>query len=323
MLNGRAAWIAAAALAIMALATLLSLAQGDVRIAPAELLAALWHADGSENAFIVRELRLPRIAVGLLVGAALGMAGAIVQAATRNPLGSPDLMGVSAGAALTIVAAHLLLELSTAGMVLIGTLGGALAAAVTVVIAWKSRLHPVHLTLAGMSVAVFCSSAIMVFLVAAANEANGLYFWLIGGLADRTAAHAAQLAPWVLGGLLLGMLFARQLNMLMLDDDSCQALGVPVLRWRLLTGLAAVMLTAASVAVAGPIAFVGLMVPHIVRLSAGPLAADHRVLLPLCALAGAAIVALADVAAKAQDIPVGILTVALGGPLFVYLIGKR
>lgn len=319
----RVALMAATAVALTVGAAVLSLTHGDAVVSLPQLAALLWRPDDSAAGFVLWELRLPRLLAGILVGAALGMAGAIAQSVTRNPLASPDLLGVSAGAALTIVVATIWLPLSVAGMVLAGIGGGLLAALMTMLIAWRARLDPIQLTLAGMSVAILCSAAIMVVLVVAANEANGLYFWLIGGLADRTSAHLAQLFPWVALGLVLGLLFSRPLNVLMLDDAVCQALGVKVLTWRVLAGLAAVILTAASVAVAGPIGFIGLMVPHIVRLSVGHAASDHRVLLPLAALVGAALLASADVVATRQDIPVGILMVVLGGPLFLYLIGRR
>jgi iron complex transport system permease protein len=221
------------------------------------------------------------------------------------------------------VVAYVLFDFSSTTLIWFGTAGGLLAAVITLVISWRTQLHPVHLTLAGMSVAVFCASAIMVFLVLAANEANGLYFWLIGGFADRTVTHFMQLLPWTVAGLCLGLLFSRQLNLLMLDDAVCQALGVSVFKWRLMTGLVAVVLTAASVAVAGPIGFVGLIAPHIVHLIFGTLSRDHRFLLPMSALVGATLIGLADLVAKINQMPAGIVTALVGGPWFIYLIARQ
>jgi iron complex transport system permease protein len=274
--------------------------------------------------FIILELRLPRFICGVLAGAALGMAGTIVQSITRNPLASPSLMGVSSGAAFAIVVSITLFNFSNSSMLIFGTLGGFIAALLTFAIAWKTHLNPIHLTLAGMSISLFFMAGITVLLVSVSADINGIYYWLTGSLSNRTWQHVYQLLPYVMIGLVLGMSFARPLNLLMLDDFSSRSLGLPIHWWRLALGLVAVILTAATVAAAGPIAFIGLVSPHIVRLSIpNKVANNHRILLPLSALVGAALIAMADIVAKLQTIPVGILCILLGGPLFLYLIRKQ
>lgn len=311
-------------------ASIISLTMGDFELSLTRVIHLLWQPSEGIHEFVVWDLRLPRIITGLLAGAALGMAGAIVQSITRNPLGSPSLMGVSSGAACAIVLSLILFEFSTPKLMLCGTLGGFLAALMTFAIAWKTHLNPIHLTLAGMSISLFFSAAITVLLFSTNTDANGIYYWLAGSLANRNWQHVSQLYPYVLLGLGLGMSFARPLDLLMLDDMSCRSLGVAVHRWRLVLGLIAVILTATTVAVTGPIAFIGLISPHIVRFCLSSKANDnnpainnHRLLLPLSALTGATLIVCADILARFQEVPVGILCILLGGPLFVCLVYRK
>lgn len=312
------------------LAAISSLNIGDYTFTFTEILATVgqgvlgYNSDNIAH-FVVWELRLPRIVTGILAGAALGMAGAIVQSITRNPLGAPDLMGVSSGASFAVVASFVMFGFSSATMLAFGTLGGFIAGFLTFAIAWKTHLHPLHLTLAGMSIGLFFSAGITVMLIVTDTDTNGIYYWLAGSLMNRTWQHVDQLYLYVIAGLIFGVSFSRPLNLLMLDDMTSRALGLPIHQWRLLLGLTAVLLTAATVAVAGPLAFVGLIAPHIVRFSLhnGSGMVDHKVLLPLAALVGATLITVADWVAKLQTVPVGILCILVGGPLFVYLIHKK
>ncbi|ENO82523.1 FecCD family ABC transporter permease, partial [Thauera linaloolentis] len=321
---GLAALLAGCAL-LLGLGAAGGLLLGEFALAP----EALWHAlaqggDGTE-AFVVRELRLPRLLVGLLAGAALGMAGAIIQSITRNPLGEPSLMGVSAGAAFAMVAGMVWFDWPQSVMLACGTAGGVLAGLLTFAIAARTRLQPLYLTLTGMSINLFFAAAITLLLVSADIEANGIYYWLTGSLANRGWPHVHLLWPWVLPGLALAAASGRILDLLLLDEQVLHALGLRVGAWRLLFGLCAALLTAASVAATGPIAFIGLLAPHLVRLGLRPRggALGHRRLLPLAALVGASLVCGADLIAKWREVPVGILCVLLGGPLLVYLIRRQ
>lgn len=311
---------------VLLIAGCLSIIQGAFPI-PLEALLQERFLKSSHptHAFVIWDLRMPRVLVGAFVGAALGMAGAIVQAITRNPLGSPSLTGVTSGAALTIVIGYVFLQLGMGSALLLGTMGGFLSAMLTFTIAWKTALNPIHVTLAGICVSIFCASAIMIVMLLSEREANSLYFWLVGGLINRTWLEFELLWGWVVLGLFLGTLFSRQLNILLLDDAVATSLGLPIMKWRLILGIIAVVLTAASVAAAGPIGFVGLIVPHIVRYFLGfeHGAADYRIVLPCSAVVGSALLVTGDAIAKVYEIPVGILSVAVGGPLFVYLIHKR
>lgn len=315
----------------LTLAGINSLTLGEFEFSWLQVVNNLWLPTENTPSFVIWELRLPRLLTGILAGAALGMAGAIVQSITRNPLGSPSLMGVTSGAAFSIVFSFVFFDFSTSTMLVFGTIGGLLAALLTFSIAWKTHLHPIHLTLAGMCISLFFTAGIIVLLVSANSDTAGMYYWLAGSLANRTWQHVTQLYPYVLLGLILGLSFARPLNLLMLDDVTSRSLGVPVHWWRLTLGITAVLLTAATVAVAGPISFVGLISPHLVRFYFNNQSSkqtkhysnDHLVLLPCSALVGATLVCCADLLAKYQEMPVGILCILLGGPLFVYLIRRQ
>lgn len=313
------------------LASIGSLALGDFELSLQQITHALLVPSDDVTRFVVWELRLPRLITGLLAGSALGMAGAIVQSITRNPLGSPSLMGVSAGAAFAIVCSFVFFDFSTSSTLIFGTLGGMAAALLTFSIAWKTLLSPIHLTMAGMSVSLFFAAGITVLLVSTNTDAAGMYYWLAGSLANSTWQHVIQLSPYVLTGLILGVSFAKPLNLLMLDDVTSRSLGVPIHWWRLILGTVAVMLTAATVSVAGPISFVGLIAPHTVRFyfnnqknsEQRQYRNEHQILLPCSALVGGTLVCCADLLAKYQEVPVGILCILIGGPLFVYLIRKQ
>lgn len=317
--------LGAVCLGLLTLAAAGALSLGDFRIPLGELPGILWHGGDSNPAFVVHELRLPRLLTGLLAGAALGMAGAIAQSITRNPLGEPGLLGVTAGAAFAMVLCMAFASLRTPLMLACGTLGGLFAALLTFAIGLRTRLAPLHLTLTGMSVNLFFLAAITLVLVASHAEANGIYYWLSGSLVNRTWEHVGMLWPWVLAGLALGLAGARILDLLALDEELLASLGLRVLRWRLLLGLTAVVLSAATVAATGPITFVGLVAPHLVRsgLALAGEPTSHRSLLPLSALVGASLVGVADLIAKWQEIPVGILCVLAGGPLLVRLVRRQ
>lgn len=322
-LRSRALRVACLSLLTIGVAVVGSLVLGDFGVPLPGVMQAFLRDDGTDAAFVVRELRLPRLLTGMLVGAALGLAGAVVQAVTRNPLGEPGLLGVTAGAAFAMALCMTYFSLPTTSELAVGTFGGIVAAMLTLAIGMSARLDPMHLTLTGMSVNLFFAAAIVVMLVCANVEVNGIYYWLTGSLINRTWEHVAVLWPWTAAGLLLGLVFAEKLDALILDEDILASLGVRVTAWRLLFGIVVVLLAAAAVAAAGPITFIGLVAPHIVRFALGTQGVRYRLLLPLSALVGACLVCTADLAAKWQEVPVGVLCVLLGGPVLVCLIGKQ
>ncbi len=277
------------------------------------------------NEFIVLDMRFPRMLTGVLAGAALAISGTIIQAISRNPLGSPDLVGVSSGASFFVVLGVVVFNLPISALLVVGTLGGFFAGSMTFFLAWRVGLSPLQITLSGICIGLFFNAAITLLLLAGEADINGLYYWLAGSLNNTGWRHVDQLYPFVLFGLVASFLCYRVLDMLTLDEITSQALGLNLLKWRLILGVISVILTAATVATAGPIAFIGLVAPHIVQLFFRPFLGklSHQIILPLTALTGAFLVVIADVLAKLLQVPVGILCILTGGPLLIILIKRQ
>lgn len=318
---------AAMLLALLALLNLGGLATallvGSVSIAPADVVAVLTGQDIQPARSIVFELRLPRALAGFAVGALLAMSGALLQVLLRNPLADPYVLGTSGGAAVGALAAML------AGMA--GTwlhaaaFGGALLATVLVfgIARRGGDWSPTRLLLTGIILASGWG-ALIAFILTIAPEHNlrGMLFWLMGDL-------AAAEGPWgalvlLAGVLLIGMVLARPLNVLAHGELQAHTLGVPVTAMRNILYLLAAIATAGAVALAGSVGFVGLVVPHLLRLAG---ARDQRVLLPASVLGGGALVLSADLLARTawapQQLPVGILTAAIGIPVFLFLLLRQ
>ncbi len=313
------------ALVALALGILLDTSFGLVEMP----LDAVWRAltvdDGSQNRIIIWELRLPRALVAAIVGGNLAVAGAVMQALTRNPLASPSLTGVSAGAGLAVVASLVIdpgrpLWLTP----FIAFLGGALGGTVVFTLATRSVVTPIRLALAGFATASLLLSLTTGLLILNGAIVGQVYFWLAGGVAGRSWQHVNVIVPWAVIGIAAALLFARQLNILLLGEDVAKGLGLQTGRARAALMVVAILLAAAAVAVAGPIGFVGLISPHVARFLIG---SDHRRLLPLAAVFGAALVVWADLVARAVqkplEIPVGIVIALLGGPFFLFLARRN
>lgn len=330
MLGSRICGIVLGGTVLCAFCSVFLLSYGSVFASLSQLPAALWgDADSSDAAFVVQELRLPRALMGLLVGAALGTAGAIMQAITRNPLGDPSLTGVTGGAAAAVVFAFLILNAPVGTLMFWGTLGGVSGAAITFSLARQTNYSPIHMTLAGMAVSLFCLSLIHSIVLAKSQSLNSTYFWLIGNLANRTWQDVGLVWPLVVGGLAGAIVFSSHLNVLMLDEDSARARGLAVTPWRLFFGMVSVILTAGCVATCGPISFIGLVAPHLARQIIGAKhgAADHRVLLPVTALLGAFVMSLTDALSVSRmlgsEVPTGLLSILVGGAAFLLIFKRR
>lgn len=298
---------------------------GAVSVAPDQVWRALWIDDNSLARAIVWDVRLPRALVGALVGANLAVAGVLMQGVTRNPLASPSLIGATASGALVVVASQVLFRtVSPAMLPPLALLGALIGGTLSFSQAWRGGLSPVRLALAGVAVSALASAVTTMLLLLSGPGVDNIYFWLAGGLVSRSWIHVFQVLPWSIVGIGLALLVARQVNLLALGDEAAQAVGLAVHRWRLGLGAIALALTGASVAVAGPIAFVGLIIPHSVRGLVGP---DNRVVIPVSALLGAALLIVADLGSRVifapREMPVGVLTVALGGPFFLSLIWRK
>ncbi|WP_422770041.1 FecCD family ABC transporter permease [Plantactinospora sp. WMMC1484] len=323
---GRRIGATAAAAVLLLVAVLASLALGSKPLPPAEVWHALVAPDGGEASTIVRELRVPRTLLGLLVGPALALAGLLLQALTRNPLAEPRILGVSAGASLGVVLAIAVFGIGTlAGYVWFGIVGALLAGLLVYGIANRARegASPVTLALVGVALDASLGATVVALLTIDARTFEEYRFWVVGALTGRDAGVAAQVAPFVLAGVLLAAFAARGLDALALGDDVARGLGHRVGLVRLAGGAGAVLLTGAAVAATGPIAFVGLAVPHLARALVG---ADHRWALAVAALLGPALLLAADVigrlVAPPGEVPAGIVTALLGAPLLVVLIRR-
>lgn len=306
-------------------ATLASLLAGAKLLPPSSLLDLL-QAHDSEAALILLQLRLPRLVLGLVVGAALGAAGAIIQAATRNPLGDPGLLGINAGASLAVIIGSGLLALGPAANVWLASVGAALAALAVQAIAGAPRgaSAPIKLTLAGVAVTAFCFGVGQAIALADPERFDLVRNWRIGALSGDGLALLPAIAPPLLAGAVLATFLAPRLNLLALGEDRAAALGLSVGWAQLGSLLTVVLLAGAAVAAAGPIAFVGLAAPHIARRLAG---VDQRIALPLAAIIGAVLVVTADAlgraAAPAAELPVGIVVAMIGAPILAMLARPR
>lgn len=311
---------------LLAVVGVLSLAIGSRNVAPGDVAGAFLAYDGSDAQAIVRELRLPRTLLGLLVGGALGGAGALMQGVTRDPLAEPGILGVNAGAALAVVLAITLLGIgSTATYAAFALVGAGLSAAAVLVLGATGRggPTPVRLALAGAVLAALLTSLTSAVLVFRADTLAELRFWIVGSLAGRDSATTLTVLPFIVTGLVLAALSARPLNALALGDDVARGLGEDVTRARVVAVLGFVLLAGGAVAAAGPIAFVGLAVPHLARALTGP---DHRWVIPTSVVLGAAVLLGADVIgrvlARPAEVEAGVVAALVGVPVFLWLVRR-
>lgn len=324
--GGRFLGLALLAAAVAVMFTV-SLAVGSMQIPLPAVLSGLFAPDGSVESLILRTVRLPRALSALLVGASLAVAGAIMQALTRNPLASPGILGVNAGAALAVVTAVLILGSPPLASYALFAFLGAGAAGVTVYAlgsAGRGSSSPLRLALAGAVLMSFLTSLTTALLLLDQDTLDQVRFWTAGSLAGRDMELFSLTAPYMLAGLLLSVPLSKRLTTLSLGDDVARGLGQRSGRVRLLAALVVILLAGGAVALAGPIAFVGLVAPHLARFVTGT---DYRWLLPFSALFGAILVTVGDVGARValrpQEVPVGVLMAVVGAPFFIYLARSK
>jgi len=313
---------------VLAVAVLASIAYGSKPMPLSTVWDGLFAYDPTvDDHLIIRSLRIPRTAMGLLVGAALGLAGGVMQGVTRNPLADPGILGVEAGASLAVVTGIYALGISSfGGYVWLAFVGAAVASVVVYLLGSLGRggATPVKLALAGAALSALLGSITTAILLLDVATLDQFRFWVVGSLAGRDGDVAAGLAPFLAVGALLALASARSLNTLALGDDVARSLGQRVGVARASAALAVIILAGAATAAAGPIGFIGLTVPHVARSIAGP---DHRWLLPWSAVLAPTLLLTADVVgrliARPGEVQVGILTAVLGAPLFVALVRRR
>lgn len=316
-------------LALVIMAAIAHLGLGARYIAPPTVVEALIAFDPHNfDHRVIVSLRLLRLVAALFTGGALGVAGALLQSVIRNPLGEPHILGLNAGAALAVVATTALGI--TVGDVavsrpLIAACGAALLFSLVMLLcsAGRAGFTPMKVTLCGVALSAFASSITAAILILDEQTLLSMRTWLAGDLAGLSWAQITPAAMAATAGLALAIGLAPALNMLALGDTLARGLGVSLTRIRLLSLLAIALLCGAAVAIAGPVGFVGLVVPHMVRRLAG---SDLRVVIPLSALGGAALLLLADIAARTllspQELATGVMTALVGAPLFMLLAAR-
>ncbi len=275
---------------------------------------------------IIFDIRLPRILLAALVGAALSVAGTTYQGLFRNPLADPYLIGVAQGAGLGAIIGFMLPSvLQITGVPILAFIGAVMAVAVVYMVARVGRSLPMTtLILAGVALGAFLQSISSYLMLASGDRLHGIISWLLGTLSLTTWDQVTTVTPYIIIGIVIIYLYARPLNVMQLDEEQAQQLGINVEKVKLILLAAATLITAAAVSFCGIIGFVGLIIPHAVRLIWGP---DHRFLLPLAAISGAIFLILADTAARTimapTEIPVGAITAFFGAPFFLYLLRQK
>lgn len=315
------------ALLLLALAVAVAVGLGAAEIDLATVGRALVAYDpGQIEQVIIRTVRLPRVVAGLLVGAGLAAAGAIMQGVTGNPLASPGLLGINAGAAFAVVLGVYLLgapPLPVYG--LLAMIGATVAGVLVYALASLGRggASPAKLTLAGVIFSLFVSALTTALLVLDQNTFDQIRFWTVGSLAARDWGMVLWLGPFVVVGLVVGLLLGRQITTLSLGADVARGLGQQVGRTRALSAAAVILMVGGAVAIAGPVGFVGLVVPHAVRVLVGY---DYRWITPYSAVGGALLVTVADtvgrIVQRPQEVPIGVMLALVGAPFFLYLVRR-
>ncbi|MCK2157434.1 iron ABC transporter permease [Exiguobacterium sp. 17-1] len=311
-------------LVLIGLGSYLSLFLGVTTIQPFEAIREWSSGNLSKETLVLTTLRLPRLLLGLLLGANLAVAGALMQAVTRNPLASPQVFGVNAGASLFVVLALLLFPaLGTANLVYFAFFGAMIGGLLVFSFASVRGMTSLKLALVGMAIHLLLTSLTKGLILFNDRITNVLY-WLSGSISDSGWIEVQLILPWSIIGLILAFSLAKSLAIFQLGQDVAVGLGQNITRIRMLAAVAVVLLAGVTVAVAGAIGFIGLMVPHIVRRLVGE---DYRYVLPISALCGGLLLTYADVLARfiayPYESPVGIVTALLGAPFFLYLAKRQ
>ena len=300
-----------------------SLTLGSVDISFSTIVHTLLGNVQTTDEMVIWKIRFPRNIVGALVGANLAVSGAILQAVMKNPLADPGIVGVSSGAGLAGVIMLIFMPEASILLTPVAFVGAMLSAAAVYALAWKNGIRPTRIILAGVAVSAFLGSGISALLVFYSDKVQGALLWMVGGLSARSWPQVETLFPYTILGLVLALAGCKALTILSLGDETARGLGVPVERVRFSMTAVAALLAAGAVSVAGLIGFVGLVVPHIVRLIIGT---DYKYVIPGSAILGAGVLVFCDtlgrVAFSPIEIPAGIIMAFLGAPFFLYLLRR-
>ncbi|GAB3918674.1 iron ABC transporter permease [Microlunatus endophyticus] len=316
-----------AAVAVLALIVVLSIGVGAKPIPMTDVVHALFQGNRTDNGIVVLDLRLPRTLLGIGVGAALGMAGVLMQALTRNPLADPGILGVNIGASVAVVIAIWIWRFADlTAYVWFAFIGAGLASVIVYLLGSRGRSGPtpVRLALAGTAVSAVLGAVISFVTLLNPDVFDQFRFWGVGSLSGVNGSVLWQVLPFLVAGAALTLGLSGSLNALALGDETAKALGSNINRTRILGALAVTLLCGAATAAVGPIGFVGLTIPHIARVITGP---DHRWLLPYSMVLGPILLIGADIlgriVARPGEIQVGIITAFVGAPVFIALVRRR
>lgn len=312
-------------LAVLGLSVMASIAFGAADIKIQTVWASITAFDAQDaNHLIIQSLRLPRAITAMLVGAALGVAGAIMQGLTRNPLADPGLLGIEAGATLAVVGGVFLFQINSLPVYAVFAFaGGTVTALIVYALGSMGRggATPFKLTIAGAALSSLLASLTTTILMFNQRSLEEVRFWMAGSVAGREMHLVLEALPFIAVALIIALLMGRQITTLSMGEDIAKGLGQSVGWIKIVSAAIVVVLAGTSVALAGPIGFIGLVIPHVVRMFAG---VDYRWILPYSAVLGAAMLVLADLigrmAVRPLEMPVGIMTAAIGGPVFIYLV---
>ncbi|MFD0271315.1 FecCD family ABC transporter permease [Streptomyces sp. NPDC127106] len=313
------------AFAVLALVAVASIAVGAKQMPLEEVWHGLFHYAGTPSDVVVRDLRIPRTLLGLMVGVGLGLSGAVMQALTRNPLAEPGILGVNAGAAAAVVSAISFLGASSlTAFVWWALLGAAVVSVVVYVLGGSRSATPVRLALAGTAASAALVGYINAVQLMDSKALDKLRFWTVGSLASANMDTVRHVAPFLVVGAVLALALGRPLNAMALGDDTARALGAHLTRTRIAAMVAVTLLCGAATAACGPIVFIGLMIPHLARIITGP---DMRWLLAYSAVLSPVLLLGADVIGRVvtrpAELQVGIVTALIGGPVFIYLVRRK
>lgn len=283
--------------------------------------------DGSNEHIVIQHNRIPRALIGAVIGASLAISGALMQGLTRNPLASPSLFGINAGASFFIVVAVMFFSISSlSGFKWFAFLGAAVASVLVYFLGTLGRegLTPIKMTLAGAAIAALFSSFTQGLLVLNEKALEEVLFWLAGSIEGRKLEMLTSMLPYFAAGGLASILIAGKMNTLTMGEDIAKGLGQRTFIVKIVAAIIVILLAGSAVAIAGPIGFIGIVIPHIARSFAG---IDYRWLIPYCALLGAMLLLFADVTARyiimPREVPVGVMTALIGVPFFIYIARRR
>ncbi|MBD0389158.1 MAG: iron ABC transporter permease [Nostoc sp. C3-bin3] len=314
-------------LVILLICLVYSVTLGAAEIPLDKILASFVTFDNSYDHLVIQTVRLPRSLIAILVGSALAVSGALMQGLTRNPLADPGILGIQSGAALAVVAAIFIFGSSSMNVY---TIVAFLGAGVTAILVYflgslgRGGPTPLNLTVAGAALTALISSLTTAILIVSQRTLEEIRFWLAGSLAGRDTNMFFQVLPFIALGLVVAFALGRQITTMSLGEDIAKGLGQQTAWVKIVTAISVVLLAGSSVAIAGPIGFIGLVVPHVVRFF---IKADYRWILPYSAVLGAILLLVADIASrvllKPQELPVGVMTALVGAPFFVYLAKSK